>query len=287
MNKLVKQIVRYAIILVILVVMMMPVFWLVSMSIKDPTTWYEPSLLPAKPTLDNYLWLISREYRARFSAHIAAGVETMWTPFMNSLINAGLGTILSVLAGLSAAYAMSRYKTGGAFLPFFILTLRMLPPITVIIPITVLFSFLGLYDTNLGMILLYALFGLPFVVLLMKSFFDEIPVEIDEAAMMDGYSPLGAFYKIITPMVKPGLVVTLLFVFIINWSDFIGALLLTQFNAYTIPVYLAKISRGAFGTLYGLLSALGVIATVPLIIVGYLIQRHLVRGLTFGAIKRG
>jgi multiple sugar transport system permease protein len=280
---------RYIAILAILVVMMMPVFWMVSTSIKDPSEWYTPSLLPSKPTIKNYLWLISPESRTAegSGSFQVAGKETMWKPLLNSLINAGLGTLLSIFAGLSAAYSMSRYKTGGTFLPFFILTLRMIPPVIVMIPITILFSLMGLYDTHLGMILLYALFGVPFVVLIMKSFFDDIPIEIDQAAMMDGYSPLGAFAKVISPMVKPGIVVTAIFVFIINWSDFIGALLLTQFNAYTLPVYLGKIMTGYAGTLYGLLTALGVIATAPLVIIGYLIQKHLVRGLTFGAIKRG
>ncbi|MFQ3568303.1 MAG: carbohydrate ABC transporter permease [Aggregatilineales bacterium] len=170
-------------------------------------------------------------------------------------------------------------------LSFSILQLRMFPPIAVLVPVVIMWSALRLTDTWYGLTLIYTVVTFPFVVWLMKSFFDEIPREVSEAAMVDGSSHWAVFFKVVLPLAKGGLASTALFVFILNWSDFLIALLLTNRDWVTIPVFLQSVSSAA-SQLYGPQSALGVIALLPPIIFGLIIQKYLVRGLTFGAIKR-
>lgn len=170
-------------------------------------------------------------------------------------------------------------------LAFSVLQLRMFPPIAVLIPVVIMWSALRLSDTWYGLTLIYAVITFPFVVWLMKSFFDEIPREVSEAAIIDGSSQWSVFFKVVLPLAKGGLASTALFVFILNWSDFIIALLLTNRDWVTIPVFLQSISSAA-SQLYGPQSALGVMALLPPVIFGIMIQRYLVRGLTFGAVKR-
>ncbi len=170
-------------------------------------------------------------------------------------------------------------------LGFSILQLRMFPPIAILVPVVIMWSALRLSDTWYGLTLIYTVVTFPFVVWLMKSFFDEIPREVSEAAVVDGSSQWGVFLKVVLPLTKGGLASTALFVFILNWSDFLIALLITNRDWVTIPVFLQSVSSAA-SQLYGPQSALGVIALLPPVIFGLVIQRYLVRGLTFGAIKR-
>ena len=169
---------------------------------------------------------------------------------------------------------------------FSILQLRMFPPIAIIIPVLFLWTYLQLFDTRLGLILIYGAVTFPFVVWLMKSFFDEVPREISEAAIVDGCSQFGAFRKAVLPLVKGGLATTALFVFILNWSDFLIALVLSGNNVVTAPVFLSQITSAATGQEFGSRAALGVILITPPMVLSILIQKHLVRGLTFGAVKR-
>jgi multiple sugar transport system permease protein len=143
-----------------------------------------------------------------------------------------------------------------------------------------------LIDTWYGLVLIYGVITFPFVVWLMKSFFDDVPRELDEAAIVDGSSHWSAFFKVVLPLVKGGLATTALFVFILNWSDFLVALLLTNKDWVTIPVFLNRLVSAETGQQYGPKAALGVVAAIPPIIFGIMIQQYLVRGLTFGAIKK-
>jgi multiple sugar transport system permease protein len=239
-------------------------------------------LVPGELTLDNYLVLFFPE--SVKSEHLTVTLSVI-KPLFNSIICAGTGTLLALIIGMLAAYSVSRYKFGGSFFPFFILTLRMIPPVAILVPILILYSAIKWIDTLWGLTLAYALFPIPFVIWLMKSFFDDVPTEVDEAAIMDGCSRFRTFYKVVLPLVTGGIAVTALFVFLLNWSDFIVALVLTQSKTYTMPVLL-NTYRGAFGQLYGPIAAFGLFATIPPLIIGILIQRYLVRGFTFGAIKR-
>lgn len=197
-------------------------------------------------------------------------------------------SIIGVVADTLIGRVMARYYTRGPVgnLAFSILQLRMFPPIAIILPVMIMWSAFKLVDTWYGLVIIYGVITFPFVVWLMRSFFDEIPTELDEAAIVDGASNWGAFFKVVLPLAKAGLATTALFVFILNWSDFLVALLLTNRHWTTIPVFLNKLVSAETGQQYGPKAALGVIAAIPPVIFGIMIQRYLVRGLTFGAIKK-
>lgn len=264
-----------------------PLYWTVTMSFKPVDEWNPPGKVywfPDKPTVSNYTDILGIE---GVSSAFFTGRSRSALPFIeNSLIAAGFGTLLALVIGVFAAYGIARFRAGGRALPFQILQLRMFPPIAIIIPLLFMWVYLDLWDTLQGLIILYAAVTFPFVVWLMRSFFQEVPREISEAAIVDGCTQWGAFFKAVLPQAKGGLAATALFVFILNWSDFLIALVMSQNNAKTAPVYLQSLQSGSSGQEYGKQAALAMILILPPAIFGLLIQRYLVRGLTFGAIKR-
>jgi len=207
-----------------------------------------------------------------------------------NIINTWYGILSLVVIGIFVDDLIARifgkfYSGSVGNLAFSILQLRMFPPIAIIIPITIMWAALHLVDTWYGLTIIYGVVTFAFVVWLMKSFFDEVPRELDEAAIVDGATYWGAFFKIVLPLAKGGIAATALFVFILNWSDFLVALFLTNRKWVTIPVFLNRLAS-AEGTQYGPKAALGVIALIPVLLFGIMIQKYLVRGLTFGAIKK-
>ena len=174
----------------------------------------------------------------------------------------------------------------GSNLPLGVLQLRLFPPLAVMIPVMIMWAFIGAVDSWWGLSLIYGIVTLPFAFWLMKTFFDEVPREIEEAALVEGCSWFRVFWKITLPMVKAALANTTLFVFILNWSDYVIALLLTRKEWVTIPVYMNSLSSAMTGQMYGAKAALGLIAVVPPVVFGIAIQKYLVRGLTFGALKQ-
>lgn len=196
-------------------------------------------------------------------------------------------TLLGIFVDQVIGRLMARYYKGPAgSLAFSILQLRMFPPMAILIPIMIMWSTFKLIDTWYGLAFVYGVVTFPFVVWLMKGFFDEVPRELDEAAIVDGSSNWGAFFKVVLPLTKGGLASTALFVFILNWSDFLVALLLTNRHWPTIPVFLNTLVSSEIGAQHGPKAALGLLAVIPPVVFGLLIQRYLVRGLTFGAIKK-
>ena len=167
---------------------------------------------------------------------------------------------------------------------FWILSVRMFPPIATIIPIFLLFNKLGLIDTRLGLMLLYIAFNLPFAIWIMRSFFDEIPSELDDAAMVDGCSPWQAFARIILPLAAPGLSATAIFCMMFSWNEFLFAMIISRAQTQTLPVGVMGFITQR-GVLWGEMSAAATIIMTPMIIFTFLIQRYLIRGLTFGAVK--
>jgi multiple sugar transport system permease protein len=271
------------------VIAFFPIFWMVSTSFKPLPEWstYPPVWIPREPTLDNYLILINPQAVAGKAAAINYKVsETAWRPLFNSLVISTIATLLSVTFGTLAAYSIARFRVGGESYPFTILTVRMFPPIAVAIPMIVMFSVLRLADTYFGLIIAYTAFTLPFSIWMIRSFIEEVPTELEEAAVVHGMSTLGAFRRITLPLVRGGILATALFVYILNWSEFLFALVLTYGKVTTVTVQVSKYFSASSGRLYGPQAALGTISTLPVILFGYLIQRHIVRGLTFGAIKR-
>jgi multiple sugar transport system permease protein len=263
-----------------------PLYWMITMAFKPPAEWNPPGKIvwwPQEPTIDNFKSILGFQKSGIF---LTAASRDASEPIKNSVIAAGGGTLLALFVGVVAAYGIARFRAGGRLLPFQILQLRMFPPVAIIIPVLIMWVYLGLQDTVHGLVLIYAAVTFPFVVWLVRSFFQETPREIAEAAIVDGCTHWGAFFKAVLPQVKGGIAATALFVFILNWSDFLIALILTQENARTAPVYLDSLQSSAQGQEYGRQAALGMILILPPAILGLAIQRYLVRGLTFGAIKR-
>ena len=270
-----------------------PIFWLVSTSLKPHEEWTAspPVWVTSQPTLQNYRIVFFPEAARRVAAQESGSLDykvsgSAWKAFGDSALIATLATVLSVVFGTLAAFSIARYKTGGDNYPFQFLTIRMFPPIAVVVPMVVLFSLLKLTDTYAGMIIAYTAFTLPFSIWMIRSFIEEVPVELEGAAMVHGLTPMRAFLTITLPLIKGGVLATALFVFILNWSEFLFALTLTSGHIVTVTVQVANYVSASSGKLYGVQAAMGTISTIPVILFGYLIQRHLVRGLSFGAIKR-
>ncbi|UCF91281.1 MAG: carbohydrate ABC transporter permease [Desulfobacterales bacterium] len=261
-----------------------PMYWMINTSFKPENEWvtFPPIWFPKEFTIDNYIMLFNP---AALADKFHISLESAWPALLNSTIISVFATISCMVIGTMCAYSISRFRVGGNFFPMSILALRMFPPIAVALPILVLFSTLQLRDTYLGMVIAYACFNLPFSVWMMKSFIDDIPLELEEAAIIDGMTQIGAMLKVTIPLVKAGIAATALFIFILCWSEFLFAFILTDTEVATITVRLARYTTDT-GEMYGARAALGVIATVPPVVIGYLIQNYLVRGLTFGAIKR-
>lgn len=276
---------RYSAICLIVAISLIPTLWMISMAFKpiaewtasgDNLTWW-----PKNPTLDNFRFIFGQS-----STDLIVALErTAGRPILSSLLSATFGTIIAMIAGTAGAYGLSRFKTG-ANLPLALIQLRLFPPMAVMIPVMIMWAYLGLIDSWYGLALIYGIVTLPFAFWLMKTFFDDMPKEIEDAALVEGCTRWRVFIKITLPMMRPALASSALFVFILNWSDYLIALLLTTRDWVTIPVYMTSLSSSMTGQLYGAKAALGLIAAIPPIIMGIAIQKHLVRGLTFGALKQ-
>jgi multiple sugar transport system permease protein len=265
-----------------------PLYWVVTMSFKPRPEWNPPGQVfwvPENPTIENYTNILGLK-DTEDSVFATARSRSALGFLKNSIVTSVLGTLLALVVGVFTAYGIARYRAGGKTLPFQILQLRMFPPIAIIIPLLFMWVELGIWNTWIGLIVLYGAVTFPFVVWLMRSFFQDVPREISEAAIVDGCTQWGAFFKAVLPQVKGGLAATALFVFILNWSDFLIAKVMTQDTGNTAPVYLQSLQGGASGNEYGLQAALAMLLILPPAIFGLAIQKYLVRGLTFGAIKR-
>lgn len=204
---------------------------------------------------------------------------------LNSLIVASLNTVVCLFLGSMAAYSLARFKFRGADnIAFWILSIRMMPPVAAIIPIYLLMKNLRILDTPWCLVITYLTFNLPFVVWMLKGFFEDIPREIEESALIDGCSEFGVFRKIALPLVAPGLAATAILAFIFSWNEFLFALILTGTKAVTLPVGIMGYMKET-GINWGYMTAGGILALIPVIIFTILVQRHLVKGLTLGALK--
>lgn len=261
-----------------------PVLWIILTAFK---TYSDALAIPPvwlfTPTLENFVQVFSRSYSAGAEA-VATGFDRF---FFNSIFIAGSSVLIALVVGTLAAYGFSRFPLRGndTYL-FIILTTRMMPAIVVIIPIFLMFQITGLAGTYLGIILLYAVFNLPFTIWMMKSFFDELSPDVEDAARMDGSSEVQLFFKICLPQVVAGIAATAVFGLILTWNEFLFALLLTGVETRTIPVAMAQTIGGDIGVRWGLLAAIETLFLIPVIVVVFVLQNHLLRGVTFGTIKR-
>ncbi len=259
-----------------------PVLWMVLTAFKTrQDALATPPKLFFTPTLDNF---VSVFYRVTESgAQFSTGMSLF---FFNSIFIAGMGVLLALILGTMASYGFSRYPLKGndTYL-FVILTTRMLPPIVVIVPIFLMFRITGLSGSYVGIILLYAMFNMAFSVWMMKSFFDELSKDVEDAARLDGAGEFKVFFRICLPQLKAGLAATAVFALILTWNEFLFALLLTGNDTRTVPVAMARAMGGQLGVDWGLLSAIITLFLVPVFIVTYMLQNHLLRGVTFGTVK--
>ena len=287
-NRIAKRALLYIAVIIVCIIYVFPIYWIFCTSFKTRAQAFNwPPLFIWNPTTRNYIDVFLKR-QTEIEAitgkviELATGAEAF---FYNSL-TAVLGSIAAaILIGTLAAYSFSRYRPKGTdTLMFFILSTRMLPAIVVAIPIFFFYRKLGLYNTIPGLILLYTMFNLPFAVWMMKSFFDEIPIDIEHAAMVDGSKPLKIFFKIALPQVYVGLAATLGFLVINVWNEFLFAMLLTEKMTRTVPVALAA-TRGEVGINWGLLAAIEVLYVIPAIVLIFLLQKYLLRGMTFGTVR--
>jgi multiple sugar transport system permease protein len=261
-----------------------PVLWIILTAFKS----YSDALaVPPKwlftPTLENFVQVFNRAYSAD-----GVAVDTKFDLFFfNSIFIAGTSVALALIIGTLAAYGFSRYPLkGNQTYLFIILTTRMLPAIVVIIPILIMFRVTGLAGTYLGIILLYTAFNLPFTIWMMKSFFDELSPDVEDAARLDGSSDTRVFFKICMPQVLAGVAATAVFGLILTWNEYLFALLLTGVQTRTVPVAMAQTIGGDIGVRWGLLAAIETLFLIPVILVTFFLQNHLLRGVTFGTVKR-
>jgi len=262
---------------------LIPVAWIVCLAFKPYPEWRVAYFLPKDPTLSNFVILFEPKQIIGMMGATAI-VDPVTRPFINSIIVVGFSTIIAVFAGFFTAYGASRYNTPGSFSLFFTLLTRMLPPATFVTPIMVYYSNLKLLDTHLGLILLYAAVTVTYGIWILKGFIDNVPREWEEAALLEGATHSQVIFKVTLPLVKSGLVVAGLFIFLLNWAELLFALVLTNVNAVTLPVHISKYV-GAVGQLYGPQAALGIISSLIPLIIGYIIQKHLVAAFTFGMVR--
>ena len=310
-HKILDRIAVVAVILVTLVVLS-PIYWIASTALKPrqfattvpPTVFFKPEVTPfiklftkrvqlTRPvdpaTYDAAPWWEKRVYDSGERVlKVGGGPQLSAYPsrFLNSLIIAISSTLAAVAMGTITAYGFSRFRIAGADdLLFFILSTRMLPPVVVAIPMFLMYRVVGLVDTHLGLIILYTAFNLSFSVWLMKGFIDEIPKEYEEAALVDGYTRLQAFFRIVLPEAATGIAATAVFCFISAWNEYAFALMMTNRDAQTVPPFIPS-QLGSGITDWTVIAAGTVLFLLPVALFTFLLRGQLLRGVTFGAIRK-
>jgi multiple sugar transport system permease protein len=288
------------------VITLLPLLWIGATAFKSPSDAiaYPPKLL-FEPSLEGFVNLFTVRTRqtpefiaslppattwyeklVRRHDMVIAGPSKVVPRFMNSLVIGFGSTFLAVLLGTLTAYAFSRFRVPLADdLLFFILSTRMMPPIAVAVPIYLMYRALDLTDTHLGMILLYTAVNVSLAVWLLKGFIDEIPREYEEAALVDGYTRLQAFRKVVLPQAVTGIAATAIFCLIFSWNEYAFALLLTSGNAQTMPPFIPFII-GEGGQDWPAVAAATTLFLLPIMVFTILLRRHLLRGITFGAVRK-
>ena len=231
------------------------------------------------------VWLFQPTFKNFYQALFVFGGQGAFAFIVNSVIITAFSTVLSVGLGSMAAYGLARFPfRGRKQLSFWILSTRFAPPIAFVVPVYLMALQLDLLDSRIALVLIYTSMNLSLVIWLLRGFFMEIPIEIEEAALVDGYTRLQIFRRVALPLVRPGIVTAAILSAVFSWNEFLFAVILTQTHAATLPVYLSGFSN-AMGLAWGEYMAVGVIAVLPITLFTAMLQKHLVRGLTFGAIR--
>jgi multiple sugar transport system permease protein len=248
-----------------------PIYWLFMISFKTPDEIfaYPPVWWPASLQTGNYAVLFKD-----------GDAWTVW----NSLVLAGTSTVAATILGTMAAYSIARFGTGGKHYANWIISNRMIPPIAIVFPVFLLYVKLGWVDTYHGLIVLYTAFNLPYVIWMMRGYVQDVPIELEEAALVDGCSRWQVLWKIVFPVVRGGLFATAVFAFVFAWNDFLFALILSRSQVVTFPVQVTHYFGGQ-SNFWAKIAAMSVLGTVPIFIVVATLQRFLVRGISLGAVK--
>jgi multiple sugar transport system permease protein len=250
---------------------LLPILWVIRTSLANRLIAYKiPPVWVFTPTLDNYRMIFEQYPFQQY--------------FLNSILIASAASLIALTIGSLAAYSIARFRTGDPLLRLSMLSTQMLPPITLVIPIYLVFQIIRLWDSPFGLIVAYLAFNLPYTVWILIGFFQSIPIDLDEAAMIDGCSRLQALFRVIFPVALPGLLSAGTFNFILNWNEFLFALVLTGRDTRTLPVAIASLWTQQ-GVQIGAVSAATVITILPVIALTFIIQKSLVRNLTFGSVK--
>ncbi len=262
---------RYFVALILVVIFVFPVYWLFIISFKTPDeifafppVWYPKSIQFAN-------------YAVLFKDGDAATVG-------NSLILASVSTFIAMILGTIAAYSLVRFKTGGENLAVWIISQRMMPPVAIVFPLFLLYVWLGWVDTYFGLILLYTAFSLPYVIWMMRGYIEDIPLELEESALVDGCTRWEVLWKVVLPMARSGLFATAVFTFIFAWNDFLFALVLTRTEVTTYTVQVTHYFGGQ-SNFWAKIAAMSVLGTIPVFFTVAVMQRYLVRGISMGAVK--
>ena len=260
-----------------------PFLWALSTSFKDFNSvtsgaTYIP-WVDFEPTLEGWRVLLRSP---------AQGGVNIVEPYLNSIVVTCLASFISILLGTLAAYALSRYTFKAGFIKndditFFFISQRIMPPVVLAIPFFIMLGKLGLLDTLLGLVMVYVVLLMPIAVWIMVDFFNKVPVEIDETALIDGCNPIQAFFKVVLPNSIPGMVVAGLFCMIFGWTDFFFAFILTFTEVQLLPV--AIVSLNSSITPWWSLSAAALVSVAPLIVVAFIVERYLSKGNLSGALK--
>jgi multiple sugar transport system permease protein len=267
------QVVLYGLLVLVLLWTLVPIVWMVLSSFKSPDDLLSttPRVI-FNPTFEHYQGLFT-------------GVNSLWGYVKNSLLAAGISTIIAVALACLAGYGLSRsHFRGKQHLSFWIISTRMAPIAAVIVPLYLIFRNLDLLDTVTGLIIAYLTFNLPFAIWLMNAFFADLPVSLEEAAMVDGATRFQAFWRVALPLVTPGIVTTAILCLIFAWNDYAFARTFSGPGSQTIPIAASQLITQT-GIDWGKLTAIGTVVVLPMVVVGLAVKRWLVRGLTLGAVK--
>jgi multiple sugar transport system permease protein len=254
-----------------------PILWMILLSLKSPaeqtTTYFAFS-----PTLENYGTVLSQKGTDLTSVNYPYAL-------LNSVLMSGGAVIVSLIIGIPAAYAAGRWKyRGSEDLMFQMLSFRFAPELMVIVPLFVIYNQIGLFDTYYGMIWVLQLVTMPLVVWILRSYFQDMPAELEQAALLDGYTRRRAFISVALPLVRPGIAAAALLAFIFAWNNYVFPLILTDSNT-SVTVAVTRFLGGGGQAFYNLTAAAALIGALPPLLLALTIQRHLVRGLSFGAVK--
>jgi multiple sugar transport system permease protein len=262
------------------VVVLAPLYWMVTTSFKKPTDVFNVSFVPwvdFQPTLDAWRFIF------------VEAPDQVFKPYLNSVIVSVVSSVLTLVIGAMAGYALARFRfrwgrLSNKDVAFWFISQRMLPPVVLVFPFLIVFKTFNLLDTLPGLILAYTAFNLPFAVWITRDFFMQLPEELEASAMVDGYTRWQAFRKVVLPLSTPGLLAAFLFILIFAWNEYLFALMLTFQKATTLPIFILA-QNAQRGPEWWTMSALAVLAVIPVAIAGIVLERYLHRGVLLGSVK--